>query len=280
METGLAPFQVQVEELSQWRGRSRRDNFFELALIQEGRGEQWVNSTRAAYGPGSLFLLPAANCHTYRIMERSRFVFIRFAADYFTTRGEGLIDFGKWFDRLHYIIGGYNREAGELILDSTDKAYALQLLDLVLAEWARKDEHSSLILQSALATVLEIIARSINRKEHWEERFEDRKFIDLVTYIQYHLLEPERITLPALAEEFHIASTYFSEYFKRNAGETFQDFVLKAKLRSAEAKAMYTDRSFKDIAYDLGFTDSSHLNKMMKRYYGRGMRELRKRRVG
>lgn len=63
---------------------------------------------------------------------------------------------------------------------------------------------------------------------------------------------------------------------RRNASERFQDYVIKSKLRIAESRARYTELPLQDIAFELGFTDSSHLNKMMKKHFGKGMREIRK----
>jgi hypothetical protein len=104
MEKAIEPFHISIEELHQWKGRSRRDNFFELAYI---------------------------NCHTYTIAEPTRFVFIRFTENYFTAHSESLIDFEKWFYRLHFILGGYSRTAGELVVDPADKKKIIFLLELI-----------------------------------------------------------------------------------------------------------------------------------------------------
>ncbi|PSL49882.1 helix-turn-helix protein [Chitinophaga niastensis] len=109
-----------------------------------------------------------------------------------------------------------------------------------------------------------------------QQGYEGKRFADLLLHVQYHPLDEEIITLQYLSHHFNISATYFSEYFKRNANETYQEFVLRSKLKLAEAKAMYTDIPFKEIVYNLGFTDSSHLNKMMKRFYKKGMSDIRK----
>ncbi|MGY0036335.1 helix-turn-helix domain-containing protein [Pedobacter sp. NJ-S-72] len=44
----------------------------------------------------------------------------------------------------------------------------------------------------------------------------------------------------------------------------------------AESRVIYTATPIKEIAWELGFTDSSHLNRMMKRHYGTGMLQIRK----
>lgn len=145
-----------------------------------------------------------------------------------------------------------------------------------MLENERNDAHSRRIMQSTMVTVLELIARSVAAIISPQSLYEETKFAEMLLHIQYHLLDEEMITPQYLAERFHLSASYFSEYFKRNARETYQEFILRSKLKLAEAKALYTDIPFKEIAYDLGFTDSSHLNKMMKRFYNKGMSEIRK----
>ncbi|RBI91877.1 helix-turn-helix domain-containing protein [Elizabethkingia miricola] len=60
------------------------------------------------------------------------------------------------------------------------------------------------------------------------------------------------------------SNQYFSDYFKRNTFKKFQDYVLHTKLRIARSRAKFTNASFQEAASKLGFTDSSHLNKMIK----------------
>ncbi|MBV8255814.1 MAG: helix-turn-helix domain-containing protein [Chitinophaga sp.] len=275
MEKVHAPFNISLETLDYWEKRNRRNNFFELVYILEGSGEQCVNYSQIPYREGSIFLLPASDCHTYKIAEKTTFLFIRFTATYFSSEEDCVIDFGKWFCRLNFIIGNYNRLPGELIQDPLDKQHLVQQLQFLMIENKRNDSHTRRIIQATMITVLELIARNVAAAISPQPLYEEKKFADMLLHIQYHLLDEEMISPQYLAERFHISTSYFSEYFKRNAHETYQEFILKSKLKLAEAKALYTDIPFKEIAYDLGFTDSSHLNKMMKRFYNKGMSAIR-----
>ncbi|RAK40664.1 UNVERIFIED_ORG: AraC-like protein [Chitinophaga ginsengisegetis] len=276
MEKVHDPFSISVTTLERWEKRNRRNNFFELVYILEGSGEQQVEYTRSRYSKGSIFLLPSSDCHTYRIDQPTTFLFIQFNASFFSGEQDCVIDFGKWFCRLNFIIGNYNRKAGELISGENDKQHLIRLLELLMYEQQRSDNHSRRIMQGLMVAVLELIARNVAMVLPGEQGVEGKRFAEVLLHIQFHLLDEEKITLSYLCQRFNISATYFSEYFKRNAGETYQEFVLRSKLKLAEAKALYTDLSFKEIAWDLGFTDSSHLNKMMKRFYQKGMSDIRR----
>jgi AraC family transcriptional regulator, transcriptional activator of pobA len=276
MEKSKQPFNVEIVELEHWEERDRRNKFFELVYILEGRGVQTVNGTRSVYKKQSVFLLPASNSHSYFIEEPTKFLFIRFTANFFRDDIEGVIDFGKWFCRLNFIIGHYNRTAGDLIHDEADRRNISRLIDLVTEESSKEDVHSRRITQSTMVSILEIIARNIVKSMNGQPVPNGGKFADMLLHIQYYLIDQDMVSLKYLSSKFNISETYFSEYFKRNAGEKFQDFILRSKLKLAEARAMYTDANFKEIAYELGFTDSSHMNRMMKKFCSRKLSNIRK----
>ncbi|MBF2709434.1 AraC family transcriptional regulator [Flavobacterium soyangense] len=267
---------ISYQELEVWEERRRKNNFFELVFVIDGQGEQCVNGFQYPYKKDSIFLLPSTNCHSYEIKKKTKFLFIRFTTNYFSKSNSSAIDYSLWFNRLHFIIGNYNRFPGEIVKNSNDSK-TLQLLGrIVHNEHQKEDRHSNSIIQSSLFSMLEIIARSIVKEFPNDSGTVDSKFGKLLNYIQFNLLEDEKITVKFLSDKFNIASSYFSEYFKRNANESFQDYVIKSKLKIAESKALYTDQSFKEIAHDLGFTDSSHLNRMMRKIHYRSLADVRK----
>ena len=56
---------------------------------------------------------------------------------------------------------------------------------------------------------------------------------------------------------------------------TVAEYILKSKLRIVETKVIHTDLSIKEIAYQLNFTDSSHLARSFKKVYGMTMKEFK-----
>ncbi|MDR6193240.1 AraC-like DNA-binding protein [Siphonobacter sp. BAB-5404] len=269
-------FAIEIAEYSEWKERNRKNNFFELAYILEGKGLHSVNYIKYPYQKNGIFLLPAAKCHTYVIEEKTRFLFVRFTGNYFLADLKKTVDYSHWFSRLNFIIGNHTHLAGELIDHPEEKAQLKRLLEVIRYEYDKQETCSAFVIQNTLVAVLAVICRNIQQRA-WDGRtFNDQKFTDLLNFISFNILDPEKLSVKYLSQKFHIAETYFSEYFKRNASERFQDYVLKSKLRIAQSRAKFTDTPIQEIALDLGFTDSSHLNRMMKNYFGKGMREIRK----
>jgi AraC family transcriptional activator of pobA len=275
MESTHEPFSVSFEELDYWEARNRRNNFFELVYIISGAGNQIVENTHFPYREDSIFLLPASNCHSYEIQTKTRFLFFRFTPSFFNSDANCIVDYRKWLSSLNFLIGNYKREAGELITDQQDKATIITLLQLIMKEYNSQDRHSRRIMQSLMVAVLEIISRSMIKKIP-VPLTGDKNFMELLLFIQYNLLDKELMTKQHLAVKFNISSHYFSEFFKRHAQENFQDYLIKSKLKLAETRILFSDTQFKEIAYDLGFTDSSHLNKMMKKFYTKTLTDIKK----
>lgn len=269
-------FSIEIVEYDEWQKRNRKNNYFELVYILNGKGFHRVNDSDYPYEKNGIFLLPTAKCHQYIIEKTTRFLFIRFVGSYFLPGPNSYIDYSNWFSRLNFIMGNHNHLAGELIDHPDDKKQLKRLLDTILYEYHKKDICSTFIIQNLLVSVLAVICRNIQHR-NWNGRtFNDDKFVDLLNFISFNILDPQKLSVKYLSHQFHISETYFSEYFKRNSSERFQDYLLRSKLRIAQSRAKFTDTPIQEIALDLGFTDSSHLNRMMKSHFGKGMREIRK----
>lgn len=269
-------FAIEIAEYSEWKERNRKNNFFELVYVLDGEGIHSANYHQHKYSTNDIFLLPSARCHMYIIEKKTLFLFLRFSRSYFLPNTNDPVDYSKWFNQLNFIIGNHDYLSGEVVNDQDDKKQLKRLLDIILYEYKKRETGSPFIIQNTLVSVLAIVCRNIQVKTLGDRVFTDEKFTDLLNFISFNILDSERLSVKYLCEKFHISRNYFSEYFKRNSSEKFQNFVLQSKLRIARSRAKFTDAPFQEIAMELGFTDSSHLNRMMKKYEGQGMREIRK----
>jgi AraC-like DNA-binding protein len=99
---------------------------------------------------------------------------------------------------------------------------------------------------------------------------------ELLIYIRQNISKPDKLKMQRLSEKFHYAPTYLSTYFKKQVGESLQQYMLKYRL-SLVAKALQnSDNTISSISFDYGFTDESHLSKMFRKYYGHSPKTFRK----
>ncbi len=268
-------FEIHVEELTTWAQRPHTHNFFEIVYVEEGSGMQCINYHEFEYAAGNIFLLPPLDCHSFQIKERSRFYFIRFTDHYFLNH-EGQPDYHSWFDRIAYILANYNKVPGDIISSERERQYIIQSIKFIHQEYLRTDTYSHPIISGIVASMLNILARSIEKKYVEPANEMDNRFGEILRFINTHISENEKLRVPYLADKFNLSPTYFSEYFKKQAGVGLSDYILQSKLRLVETKVLHTDLPLKEIAYQLNFTDSSHLSRSFKKMYGMTIKEYKK----
>ncbi len=269
-------FDIEVLELDNWARRPYQNNFFEIVFVESGAGEQCISGVKFEYHAGNIFLLPPLNCHSFTITEPSKFIFIRFLDNFFIHGGAG-VDYKGWFDNISYILANYNRVPGDIISSESERKYIINTIHAIVSEHIARDGYSDAIVSAMMNSILNLLARNIENKFANNITQNDNRFHSLLRYINNNLMNSERIKIAALAEQFGISKSYFSEYFTKNAGVKLSEYILKAKLKLAETYILHTDNSLKEIAYTLGFTDSSHLSNSFKRHYTMTIGEFRSR---
>lgn len=274
-----APFELSVEQTAQWTQRPHRHNFFELVFVEEGEGQQCINYQEFEYRPGSVFLLPPLDCHTFQVRTPTRFVFLRFTNQVFAPGSAGGLDFKDWFQKLSYILINYNRVPGDIVAAPQDKEHLWHCLQLIRHEHARPDAHSAALIQTTLVTMLRLLTRHIEARLVTPAAPDrSRRFLDVLNRIQHGLFDgAQALSVAALADYAGMAPSYFGEYFRRHAGESLQAYITKSRLKVAETRLLHSDNTAKEIAFELGFTDTSHLSRTFRKYYGCTIQQFRQR---
>ncbi len=273
------PFEIQEIELSQWRQRPVKNNFFELVLIKEGAGTQCINYNEYPYKKDSIFLLPPLRCHSFQIEQASRFVFIKFTPNFFCSASDGSTHSSDWFKGAAYILSNYNQLPGDIIQNELDRQHIYTLADLILKENSNYGSDSPTLIKSLMTSILEVLLRNIKRSTYFEGESAssvDDRITQLLTYINEHIGEPPLLKVEHLAQTFSLSPTYLSEFFRKNIDMSLREYIIKARLKWVEIRLLNSDYTLTEIADELNFTDVSHLSKTFKRYTGMSIRDFKK----
>jgi len=271
------PFEIQEIELTSWKQRPVKNNFFELVLITDGDGTQCINYNHYPYTKGSMFLLPPLKCHSFTIEKPTKFVFLKFTDSFFKNANQMAIDRNEWFKEASYILSNYNQLPGDIIKNDLDRNHLDSLVSIILQESRSYGAESIRLITSLMTSILEILIRNIKKGSYFEvpkKNAEDR-ITKMLTYINENIDKTELLKVDNLAAVFMMSPTYVSEYFKKQVHMSLREYIIKAKLKLVEIRLLNSDFSLTQIADDLGFTDVSHLSKTFKRYSGASIKEFK-----
>ncbi|WP_283636575.1 helix-turn-helix domain-containing protein [Aquaticitalea lipolytica] len=152
---------------------------------------------------------------------------------------------------------------------TSDRAHLVSLVNMVTTEYLNKLSNDIFIIQNSLSVILHLIARNIQYiNVETIKEIKSSKIQQIINFIHSNIYNAEVLTTKSLAEEFHMADNYISEYFKKHTDVSLKKYIINYKLKLVETRLKYTDAQDSEIAIELGFTDSSHLNKTFKAYKG------------
>jgi AraC-like DNA-binding protein len=247
-------------------------------LIKKGKGTQCINYNEYPYEADSMFLLPPLKCHSFNIEEPSKFVFLKFTDAFFKSAHRTSIDRDEWYKEASYILSNYNQLPGDIIKNDIDRVHIDKLVSMILEESRNYGEASIVLIKSLMTSILEILIRNIKKSSFYEvsQDIADERIHKMLTYINEHIDQPEKLKIDHLANVFSMSTTYVSEYFKKQVQIPLREYIIKAKLKLVEIRLLNSDFTISEIADDLGFTDASHLSKTFKRYVGASIKEFKK----
>ncbi len=271
------PFEIQEIELTDWKQRPVKNNFFELVLIKNGEGTQCINYNHHSYSKGSMFLLPPLKCHSFTIEQPTKFVFLKFTDSFFKSEKRNSEEKNEWFKEASYILSNYNQLPGDIIKNEMDREHLSNLTSMILQESRNYGNESITLIKSLMNCIMEILIRNIKKGNFYEvpQNNTDDRITKMLTYINEHIDKPDLLKVENLAEVFMMSPTYVSEFFKKQVSMSLREYIIKGKLKLVEIRLLNSDFTLTQIADDLGFTDVSHLSKTFKRYSGTSLREFK-----
>lgn len=263
------PFEISVLEADNYVVQEHKNTYFEMVYILDGEGTQIINNHKLAYSPNKLFLLFPQDTHGFEIKETTRFFFLRFNESYLKNQPT------EWLQKLEYIFHNHNHLPGCILKNVADKQLIRALAEALVREQSRNDNNQMEVMQQLLNTIITIAARNI-AMIHTSEKYHPTQFLSVLGYVHQNIYTPQALKIQKFAEHFNVSANYVSEYFKRQTGESLQQYINTYKLQLIETRLLHTSYRLNEIAAEFGLTDVSHLNKLFKKHKGVSPSEFRK----
>ncbi len=265
------PFEIDFLETQEYVAKEHKNSFFEMVFILEGEGIQMINNHKLPYSNNKLFLIFPEDKHGFEVHSPTKFFFIRFNDGYLKSQSE------EWIHKVEYIFHNHNHLPGCILKNVIDKPLIRALVEALMNERTNQFPQQNEVVAQLINTIITIAARNITLMDKVILKNANQEgTIALVNYIHQHIYSPDELRAEKMAEHFNLSLTYISEYFKKHVGINLQQYITDYKIKLIETRLRFTDMRINEIAFEFGFTDESHLNRIFKKYKSKSPTEYRK----
>lgn len=98
---------------------------------------------------------------------------------------------------------------------------------------------------------------------------------DIIEYINENISKPD-LSLTRVANGFFMNASYLSRIFKQEMGQTFVEYLTKARMELAIKLLLETDLLVYEVAEKTGIPDPNYFGKCFKRYTGMSVNDYKK----
>jgi AraC-like DNA-binding protein len=261
---GGQPIRIESLELDGGAAEPARTNYFAVYLIESGSGTFWADSSRFAFGPGSLlFFVPYQHL---RFVPESpvRGKVVRFHANFLCV------------ETFHAEVGCsgvlFNDPYGtpSVELDGRSKAEVTYLIDRIRSEYDERGLASDEVMLAHLKVVLVLATRlKVASEGACGPGAADPRHPILARLRD--LIEENYRTLhsPAdYASRLNVTPKALGRIVREHLGTTPTDLIRNRILTHAKWQLLHTLKPVKEVARELGFGDELYFSRLFKKATG------------
>ncbi|WP_458458123.1 response regulator transcription factor [Pseudobutyrivibrio sp.] len=152
--------------------------------------------------------------------------------------------------------------AEHLAYEKTGRMYEFQ---------SRSNYLSELLSLAGLSDVGRWFVEKIKAAAFWVSNKHEEQSMSAVNKAKQYIDENymKELTLDDVSRVVNISSYYFSKVFKEETGENFIDYLTKLRIEAAKNLLKTTNKSMKEIALEVGYSDPNYFSRNFKKYTGK-----------
>jgi AraC-like DNA-binding protein len=263
-------FRLQVDDMPHLYDKLHQHPEIQITLVEESAGTLIAGDYVGRFAPGDIFILGSNLPHVFKNeaiyyqqpdVAKARAISVFFDAGswgkefWLLTETQHLKEFIRQTKRGFQVGGSLKEAATPLIrklLFSKDLQRLIYLLELMALFHLRKAELQYLSLY----------------ERNDEMRTEEGERMNNI--IQFTLNESGRfISLKEIASVANMTREAFCRYFKERTRKTYVSFLNEIRISNACRLLMDPQQTKASIAYEVGFNNLSHFNRVFKKVMGK-----------
>nr|WP_321450672.1 AraC family transcriptional regulator [uncultured Carboxylicivirga sp.] len=232
-------------------------NEYQINYITEGRGTLENDRGKFAVKPGSLMIIRKGEWHRYRPVKSSGWQ-------------EHYIGFDGTL--AHHFLQKNQVLQGQSVIDCGDHEDIIDTYFRIF-ELAQNEAPGNHHIASGF--IIKLLGYIVARQKH--RTFAGTQIEKLIQEARFHMRKniEKEIDLEKLAQDNCIGYSYFRKMFKKYTGISPHQYYLDLKLMRAKEMILTTDKSIKEISYDLGFQSIHYFSRLFKKKVGQNPSEIR-----
>ncbi len=135
-----------------------------------------------------------------------------------------------------------------------------------------------MVCKALLTALLTMVLHQLDHTELPEPDEKDRLFINIKDFIDNNFLQ--EYSIEELSDQFHMSPSGFSHQFKKRAGISPLQYIIRCRIGMAQKLLTTTDLSITEISVRCGFDNISYFNSQFKRVTTYSPQGFRKMKVG
>ncbi|QNE41972.1 helix-turn-helix domain-containing protein (plasmid) [Hymenobacter sp. NBH84] len=247
-----------LDQRKSWLLPHRKD-YYLLLLLTSGSGRYWLDTVPHEFRADSLFFSTPTQVHAKEEVQTAGTA-ICLTPDFFTQAANADLRQLPFLQYPHLSHG--------LRLAPNDLTELRQLCQRIVQEYEQPADLHDELLYAYLRVLLLTIGRLCYQQP-------SRAAAGPTVPSLYHRLqasiEHHYKTLrdvPAYAQLLHLSANHLNTIIKEQSGKTVLQLLHERQLLEAKRLLYHTERSVKEIAFELGFQDAAYFTRFFKRLAG------------
>ena len=236
--------------------------FYEVELILDGSGVEYINGVRYDVGRGSLTIMPPGAFHSYPSASPIRFSTFCFTSHFLSSEVKQRLNDSElpWLFNL-------GEERAKRLTD---------WLGILKDAMTSKNPDRDAIVRRVIELTLLWCdpSESLIRKDAAPDGNQALVVQTVLSYIDEHYAE--RISRDELAESLHYSPSYFSSLFHQLSGVTLSEHITDVRMNKAMELLSGSELPVSEVIKRVGYRSEPLFYRAFRGYFGMNPRDVRR----
>ena len=241
-------------------------DFSELVLVRHGRGTHIFEGREYPLSSGDVFVVSPNQQHGYRDIEGIDLCNIIYDPEIYLPTGSDLQSLPGYHALFHIepLLRHDHAFTSRLLLNKEQMLRVYELLDPLEKEYRTQQPGFESVIRSYFTIMVTYLSRQFTIQDTTGSR-ELLALSRVIAHIESRYAEP--IRLDDLAATAIMSKNSLLRAFNRCYGSTPIDYLIRYRLEKARELLVTTRQSITEIAFAVGFSDSSYFGRKFRDQY-------------